>query len=159
MRIILLAFIAIFTLSHCNDNSNAQSNPSNTNPGTFEVTINGTLWKAQNSTFNHTYSNDAVTGEQLILKGTGTDGRSVVISVNSITPKTYQFDLGNGINDCVVSLSIPGKPTPIPSKATVTITSHNVAAKMVSGTFSFETDNQEYVGTSGVFTGVVYKIQ
>jgi ABC-type Fe3+-hydroxamate transport system substrate-binding protein len=54
MRIILIAFIAIFTLSHCNDNSNAQSNPSNTNPGTYEVTINGTLWKAQNSTFNHT---------------------------------------------------------------------------------------------------------
>lgn len=159
MRIILIAIIAVFTLSHCNDNSSAQSNPSNTNPGTYEVTINGTLWKAQNSTFNHTYSNDAVTGEQLILKGTGTDGRSVVISVNSIAPKTYQFDLGNGINDCVVSLSIPGKPTPIPSKATVTITSHNVAAKMVSGTFSFETDNQEFVGTNGVFTGVVYKIQ
>jgi hypothetical protein len=30
---------------------------------------------------------------------------------------------------------------------------------MVSGTFSFETDNQEFVGTNGVFTGVVYKIQ
>lgn len=159
MRVLFIALIALFTLSECNDNSNAQSTPSNTNPGTFEVTINGTLWKGQNSTFNHSYSNDAVTGEQLILKGTGTDGRTLVISVTGIAPKTYQFDLANGINDCVVSLSIPGKPTPIPSKASVTITSHNAAAKMVSGSFSFETDNQEYVGTGGVFTGVVYKVQ
>lgn len=159
MRIFIIALLAAISFSNCNDNSNAQSTPSNTNPGTFEVTINGTLWKGQNSTFNHTYSNDAVTGEQLILKATGTDGRTVIISVNSIAPKTYQFDLGNGINDCLVSMSIPGKSTPIPNKATVTITSHNPAAKMVSGTFSFETDNQEYVGTNGVFTGVVYKVQ
>lgn len=158
MRILLISLFAAFTLTNCNDSS-TNSTPSSQNSGTYEVTINSVLWKGQNSTFNNSYSNDNVTGEQLIIKGTGTDGRTIIISVNGIAPKNYKFDLANSINECVVSLSIPGKPTPVPSKASVTITAHNAATKAVSGTFAFETDNQEYIGTNGSFTGMVYKVQ
>lgn len=154
----ILAICAL-AMSSCDDNSSANTNPAATNPGSMEITINGTVWKAQNSTFNHTYSNDAISGEQLILKGTGTDGRTIVISVNGIAAKTYKFDLENAINECIVSLSIPGKATPIPKLATVEISSHNAATKTVSGKFTFETDNAEYVGTGGTFTGLVYKNQ
>lgn len=158
MRLFILAMITAFALTNCNDGS-TNSTPTTQNPGTMEVTINGTLWKGQNSTFNHTYNNDPVSGEQLILRGTGSDGRTITISVNGVAPKSYNFDLANSVSECVVALSIPGKSSPIPSKATVTISAHNAATKAISGTFSFETDNQEYVGTSGSFTGLVYKVQ
>jgi len=158
MRILLISLFVAFAFSNCNDSS-TNSSPTTQNSGTFEVTINSELWKGVNSTFNNTYTNDKVSGEQLIIKGTGTDGRGLIISVNGVALKNYQFDLANSVTDCVISLSIPGKPTPVPSKASVTITAHNAATKAISGTFTFETDNQEFAGTNGSFTGMVYKVQ
>jgi hypothetical protein len=86
MRILLISLFAAFAFTNCNDGS-TNSSPSTQNPGTFEVTINSEAWKGVNSTFNNTYTNDKISGEQLIIKGTGSDGRGLIISVNGIALK------------------------------------------------------------------------
>jgi hypothetical protein len=155
-KLIIACFFGSLILASCQDENFKGTNP--TNPGSFSATINGEDWIGQPSTFNHSFTNDPVFGQQLILRAKSSDGRSVVVSVYGIKPGTYKWDFDKGISESIVSLSIPGKTDPITKLATVTITVHDVAKKEVSGTFTFETENQEYVGINGNFTELVYKL-
>lgn len=155
-KLLIACLFGTMILASCQDENGTGPDPAN--PGSFSVTINGEDWIGQNSTFNHTYTNDPVTGEQLILRAKSSDGRTVVVSVYGVNPDTYEWDFDGGKSDCIVSLSIPGKNAPITTLATVIIKTHNAAKKEVSGTFTFETENQEYVGVNGNFTELVYKL-
>lgn len=154
----LIVAMAGLSLISCKDDASADPVP-NVNPGSMTVQINGANWNAIPSSLVCTFEKDPQLGDRLDIRGAATDGSHIILSTSGLQLKTYVFDTDKMVFDGLLTYiyKVDGKDeTPFMVYAEIRITAHDAAAKTVSGTFSFRTDNDDFVGVNGSFSGMEY---
>jgi hypothetical protein len=148
-----------FFLCSCSDDTITPNPSEKLNPGVMSVEVNGSKWVPVQSSIVCTFENDPTLGDKFDLRAANTSGSHIIMSCNGLELKSYPFDVDNMLFESIVSYSFKvgsTDQTPFIETAQVTITSHDSANQTVSGTFSFNSSNDEYVGKNGSFSDMVY---
>lgn len=153
-----LIFISWF-LGSCSDDAVTPNPSENLNPGVMSVEVNGSKWVPVQSSIVCTFENDPILGDKFDLRAATTNGSHIIMSSNGLELKSYPFDVDKMLFESIVSYSFKvsgADQTPFIETAQVSITSHDPVNRTVSGTFSFNSSNDEYVGKNGSFSNMVY---
>lgn len=156
----LLTFGLFFTA--CNDDSTPGTDNNDVQKGSVSCKINGDPWVGVSSSYNHIVNEDNVSGNQFIMDAKDANDTRIVFTADGDTPGTYTLDVPNNILKAGASLQFDdnGNKTIVTvDEATITITALNKTSKLVSGTFSFTSDDDKYKVTEGKFTDLMFEIK